>query len=75
MAKYDANWWFGKNSVWQQSGLKDSVTGTGDRPGGLSGFFDGLKGMFNKPVQVEHGPDDTMKYVIGGLVLYMVLKK
>ena len=33
------------------------------------------KGIFNKPVQVEHGPDDTMKYVIGGLVLYMVLKK
>ena len=55
--------------------MKDSITGTGDRPGGLSGFFDGLKGIFNKPVQVEHGPDDTMKYVIGGLVLYMVLKK
>ena len=53
MAKYDANWWFGKNSVWQQSGLKDSVTGTGDRPGGLSGFFEGLKGMYNKPLKIE----------------------
>ena len=74
MAKYDANWWFGKNSVWQQSGLKDSVTGTGDSQGGLSGFFDGFL-YKHKPLKIEHGPDDTMKYVLGGLLLYMVLRK
>lgn len=79
MAKYDANWWFGTNSVWQQSGLKTGLTGEGEREGGISGFFssvgDAVGDVFNKPIKLEHGPDNTMKYIIGGLILYAFIKK
>lgn len=80
MAWGDANWWFGKNSVWQQSGLKESVTGSGEREGGITGFFSAfgstLGSFFEKPeVKVEHSPDKTIMYLVGGVIAYMVLKK
>ena len=67
-----ANWWLGKNSVWQQSGLKDGASTK------TFGFFDGLTNFLtgkNKPeVQVDHGVTDTVKYGAIALVAYMVLK-
>jgi hypothetical protein len=79
MAKFDANWWFGKNSVWQQSGAKSAFTGEGDREGGVSSFFgglgDALGNFFKKPeVQVDHGMTDAVKYGAVALFVYMVLK-
>ena len=78
MAKYDANWWFGKNSIWAQSGIKSGVTSGASKGFGLSTVFDALGGFLKgdvKPeVQVDHGVSDTIKYGAIALVAYMVLK-
>jgi hypothetical protein len=73
-----ANWWFGKNSVWAQSGLKAGVTSGASKGFGLTGVFDALGqflgGKAKPEVQVDHGVSDTVKYGAIALVAYMVLK-
>tara|TARA_Y100001970_G_C14243835_1_gene866636 strand:- start:3346 stop:3570 length:225 start_codon:yes stop_codon:yes gene_type:complete len=68
-----AHWWFGKNSIWQKSGLKDQASSK------TLGFFDGLTDFLTgrkKPeVQVDHGVTDTVKYGAIALIAYMVLMK
>tara|TARA_Y100001970_G_scaffold269572_1_gene362234 strand:+ start:128 stop:334 length:207 start_codon:yes stop_codon:yes gene_type:complete len=68
MAKYDANWWFGENSVWQQSGIGDAAA---DRVRGFDASLEGVKNWV-KPSGTEA---DLLKYGIIGLFAYMVIKK
>lgn len=73
MAKYDSNWWFGKNSVWQQSGFGKGVeTGTSGFLSGITSFFSGT----SKPeVTVKHGADDTGKLLLAVIVLMAFMRK
>ena len=71
MAKFDANWWFGKNSAWQQSGLGGAVaSGTGGFFGSISSFFRG-----DTQPRVEHGLSKETMYVAGALLLIIFMKK
>tara|TARA_X000001036_G_scaffold423788_1_gene448140 strand:- start:2770 stop:2991 length:222 start_codon:yes stop_codon:yes gene_type:complete len=73
MAKFDANWWFGKNSVWQQSGIGKGVeTSTGGFLSGITSFFSGI----SKPeVTVKHGADETGKLLLAVIVLMAFMRK
>ena len=71
MARGDANWWFGENSVWQQSGIGSVLTGQTNNSSG-KGFLDSLG------VTVIHDIPEDQKmvlYAIGALVLFKLLMK
>ena len=73
MAKFDQNWWFGKNSFWQQSGIGKGVeTGTS---GFLSSFTNFFRGVSRPEVTVKHGADETGKLLLAVIVLMAFMRK
>jgi hypothetical protein len=60
MAKFDANWWFGKNSVYASSGVKEKLTGVKTDTN--------LFGDFKVPMEIDLTPE--MKLTIG-VVLFL----
>lgn len=65
MAKGDPNWWFGPNSVWAKSGLKQHFTGAVDNGE-----------QWKIPVDTNVKLDDETKFVIGGVLiaLFLIMK-
>lgn len=77
------HWLFGKNSLWQTTGLNKAVgagvtSGTAGLGGSITGFFSSLSGALRGETtvkaDVDHGVTDTVKYGVIALVAYMVLK-
>lgn len=60
-SKYDAHWWFGENSVYSKSGLKEMLTGA--------------KPDKQWAVPVEHGLDQQSKMIAFGVIGLILLKQ
>lgn len=68
--KYDSNWWFGKNSLWAQSGAKEKFTGGSSDSEGID------FGDFTIPTTVDISDDLKLALIIfGGLFAYKLLSK
>ena len=65
--KGSAEWWFGPNSAWQQSGLSQAVLGTGGEN----------KKEWELPFTMRQsvGLDEQTIIVIGGLVIAWIIFK
>lgn len=68
MAKYDAHWWFGENSLYAQSGAKEKITGV-ESDGSIWGDF-------AVPTEIDLSPDLKLGLmVVGGLIAFKILVK
>ena len=80
MFKKSWKWWFGKNSLWQQSGVGSAFNeGISSTVGGGGSFLSGLGTFFSggsqPQVQVDHGLSDNMKIAIGVGIAYLIFRK
>lgn len=73
MAKFDAKWWFGKNSIWHQSGIGKGVEAS--TSGFLSNITSFFKGTSKPEITVKHGADDTGKLLLALVVLMAFMRK
>lgn len=87
MAKFDSNWWFGKNSLIGQisdDGSRDSSWWTGENSlwaqsglkemyTGAKGDGDGFWGDFAVPTEIDLSPDLKIGLmVVGGLLAFKI---
>lgn len=86
MAKYDYNWWFGKNSIYQEAHI-DDVVGSNVFQSGVGGFFTGaLRGIsamlpgwssrsVNSPQESQSVIQGIPNWALGVGIVYLAMRK